>query len=161
MLIDSRPAVDETDKDQRHPNIAIQFDLSGRVGDLPVKIPERSNDVVLSGLVIHCDREAPNPPARSRDTREFFLMFMCPFSTVVMDAGRGRGSRPGCRHQQLSQRSIIGGGDNRARPDLGRSAFHGHRHPGQVAPLPRFYDEARDFGPQMICLFRFVGLSRA
>ena len=152
VLIDSRPAADETDKDQRHPEYP-PFSLIYRdaLALYQSKIPERSVMMSYSSGLVDSMRPG-SPPIHRRvrvTTREFFSMFDVPFLygrgwTQAEDEGP---AQVVVISSYLNDR-LFGGGNN-----VGRSLTLSGQHftvIGVLAkwlPLPRFYDEARDFGP--------------
>jgi len=163
VLIDNRPAMDETDKVEPHPEYP-PFTLIYRdaLAIYQSKIPERSVMMSYSsGLV---DSMRPGiPPIHRRvrvTTREFFPMFDVPFSygrgwTQAEDEGP---AQVVVISNYLNDR-LFGGGNN-----VGRSlTLNGQRFTvigilSKWLPLPRFYDEAKDFGPpdDLFIPFRWV-----
>jgi putative ABC transport system permease protein len=163
VLIDSRPAVDETDKEQPHPEDP-PFTLIYRdaLAIYQSKIPERS--VMMSYSSGQVDSLRPGSPPIHRSvrvtTREFFSMFDVPFLygrgwTQVEDEGP---AQVVVISNYLNDR-LFGGGNN-----VGRSLTLNGQHFTVIGilakwlPLPRFYDEARDFGPSddLFIPFRWV-----
>ena len=163
VLIDSRPAMDERDKDQQHPEDPpfrlIYRDASAIYQS---KIPERSVMMSYSsGLV---DSVRPGSPPIHRHvrvtTREFFSMFDVPFLY-----GRGWTQSEDEAPAQVVVISsylnnrLFGGGNN-----VGRGLTLSGQHFTVIGilarwlPLPRFYDEAKDFGPadDLFIPFRWV-----
>jgi len=163
VLIDSRPAVDETDKDQRHPEYP-PFSLIYRdaLAIYQSKIPERSVMMSYSSGLVDSPRPG-SPPIHRRvrvTTREFFPMFDVPFLygrgwTQAEDEGP---AQVVVITSYLNDR-LFGGGNN-----VGRSLTLSAQHFTVIGilakwlPLPRFYDEARDFGPpdDLFIPFRWV-----
>jgi putative ABC transport system permease protein len=152
VLIDSRPAVDETDKDQWHPEYP-PFSLIYRdaLAIYQSKIPERSVMMSWSNGLVDSMRPG-SPPIHRRvrvTTREFFPMFDVPFLhghgwTQAEDEGP---AQVVVISSFLNDR-LFGGGNN-----VGRSLTLSGQHFTVIGilakwlPLPRFYDQARDFGP--------------
>jgi len=152
VLIDSRPAVDETDKDQQHPEYP-PFSLIYRdaLAIYQSKIPERSVMMSYSSGLVDSLRPG-SPPVHRRvrvTTREFFPMFDVPFLygrgwTQAEDEGP---AQVVVISSYLNDR-LFGGGNN-----VGRGLTLSGQHFTVIGilakwlPLPRFYDEARDFGP--------------
>jgi putative ABC transport system permease protein len=163
VLIDSRPAIDETDKVQPHaedPPFALIY--RDALAIYQSKIPERSVMMSYSGGLVDSVRPG-SPPIHRRvrvTTREFFSMFDVPFLY-----GRGWTQSEDEAPAQVVVISsflndrLFGGGNNVGR-DLTLSGQH-FTVIGILArwlPLPRFYDEARDFGPadDLFIPFRWV-----
>ncbi len=163
VLIDSRPAVDETDKEQPHPEDP-PFTLIYRdaLAIYQSKIPERSVMMSYSGGLVDSMRPG-SPPIHRRvrvTTREFFSMFDVPFLygggwTQADDEGP---AQVVVISSYLNDR-LFGGGNN-----VGRGLTLSGQHFTVIGilakwlPLPRFYDEARDFGPpdDLFIPFRWV-----
>jgi len=163
VLIDSRPAVDETDKVQRHPEYP-PFSLIYRdaLAVYQSKIPERSVMMSYSSGLVDSLRPG-SPPIHRRvrvTTREFFPMFDVPLLygrgwTQAEDEGP---AQVVVISSYLNDR-LFGGGNN-----VGRSLTLSGQHFTVIGilakwlPLPRFYDEARDFGPpdDLFIPFRWV-----
>jgi putative ABC transport system permease protein len=163
VLIDSRPAVDETDKEQPHPeNPPFTLIYRDALAIYQSKIPERSVMMSYSsGLV---DSLRPGSPPIHRSVRvttgEFFAMFDVPFLygrgwTQAEDQGP---AQVVVISSYLNDR-LFGGGNN-----VGRSLTLSGQHFTVIGilakwlPLPRFYDEAKDFGPpdDLFIPFRWV-----
>jgi putative ABC transport system permease protein len=152
VLIDSRPEADEMEKLQRHPDLP-PFTLIYRdaLAIYRSKIPERS--VMMSYSSGQVDSMRPgSPPLHRRvrvTTREFFSMFDVPFLY-----GHGWTQAEDESPAQVVVISnylndqLFGGGNN-----VGRGLTLNGQHFTVIGilarwlPLPRFYDEARDFGP--------------
>jgi putative ABC transport system permease protein len=163
VLIDNRPAIDETDKDQPHPEYP-PFTLIYRdaLAIYQSKIPERSVMMSYSGGLV--DSLGPGSPPTYREvrvtTREFFSMFDVPFLY-----GRGWTESEDDDPAQVVVISsnlndrLFGGGNN-----VGRGLTLSGQHFTVIGilakwlPLPRFYDEAKDFGPpdDLFIPFRWV-----
>jgi putative ABC transport system permease protein len=163
VMLDSRPAADETEKDQPHPEYP-PFTLIYRdaLAIYQSKIPEHSVMESYSyGLVDSLRPGSPPIERRVRvTTREFFSMFDVPFRygrgwTQAEDEGP---AQVVVISSYLNDR-LFGGGNS-----VGRSlTLSGQRFTviGVLArwlPLPRFYDEAKDFGPpdDLFIPFRWV-----
>jgi putative ABC transport system permease protein len=163
VLIDNRPASDETDKDQPHPEYP-PFSLIYRdaLAIYQSKIPARS--VMMSYSSGQVDSMRPgSPPIHRRvrvTTREFFSMFDVPF---VFGRGWTQAEDEGPAQvvvvsSYLNDR-LFGGGNN-----IGRTLILNGQHFTVIGilakwlPMPRFYDEARDFGPpdDLFIPFRWV-----
>ena len=163
VLIDNRPAIDETDKIQPHaedpPFTLIYRDALALYRS---KIPERS--VMMSYSSGQVDSLRPGSPPIHRSvrvtTREFFKMFDVPFLygrgwTQAEDDGP---AQVVVISSYLNDR-LFGGGNN-----VGRNLTLNGQHFTVIGilarwlPLPRFYDEARDFGPpdDLFIPFRWV-----
>ena len=152
VLIDSRPAADETDKDQPHAeNPPFTLIYRDALAIYQSKIPERS--VMMSYSSGNVDSLRPGSPPLRREvratTREFFSMFDVPFRygrgwTQAEDEGP---AQVVVISSYLNDR-LFGGGNN-----IGRSLTLNGQHFTVIGilakwlPLPRFYDEAKDFGP--------------
>jgi putative ABC transport system permease protein len=163
VLIDSRPAPDETEKDQPHAEYP-PFSLIYRdaLAIYQSKIPERSVMMSYSSGLVDSMRPG-SPPIHRRvrvTTREFFPMFDVPF-LYGREWTQSEDQAPAqvvVISSYLNDR-LFGGGNN-----VGRSlTLSGHPFTviGILAkwlPLPRFYDEARDFGPadDLFIPFRWV-----
>ena len=152
VLIDNRPAIDETDKVESHPQDP-PFTLIYRdaLAIYQSKIPERSVMMSYSSGLVESIRAGSRPIHRSVrvTTREFFSMFDVPFRygrgwTQAEDEGP---AQVVVISSYLNDR-LFGGGNN-----VGRSLTLNGQHFTVIGilakwlPLPRFYDEARDFGP--------------
>jgi putative ABC transport system permease protein len=163
VLIDNRPAMDETDKVQPHserpPFTLIYRDA---LAIYQSKIPERSVMMSYSSGMVDSQRPGSPPIHRSVrvTTREFFPMFDVPFLygrgwTQAEDQGP---AQVVVISTYLNDR-LFGGGNT-----VGRIlTLNGHHFTviGVLAkwlPLPRFYDEAKDFGPpdDVFIPFRWV-----
>jgi putative ABC transport system permease protein len=143
VLIDSRPAVDETEKDQRHPEYP-PFSLIYRdaLAIYESKIPERSVMMSYSSGPVESMRPG-SPPIHRRvrvTTREFFSMFDVPFLygrgwTQAEDEGP---AQVVVISSYLNDR-LFGGGNN-----VGRSLTLSGQHFTVIGilakwlPLPRF-----------------------
>jgi putative ABC transport system permease protein len=163
VLIDSRPAVDETDKVRLHAeNPPFTLIYRDALAIYHSKIPERSVMMSYSSGQVESMRPGSPPIHRSVrvTTREFFSMFDVPFLygrgwTQAEDEGP---AQVVVISSYLNDR-LFGGGNN-----LGRSlTLNGQNFTviGILAkwlPLPRFYDEAKDFGPpdDLFIPFRWV-----
>jgi putative ABC transport system permease protein len=163
VLIDSRPAIDETDKNQLHPEYP-PFSLIYRdaLAIYQSKIPERSVMMSYSSGLVDSPRPG-SPPVHRRvrvTTREFFPMFDVPFLygrgwTQAEDEGP---AQVVVISSYLNDR-LFGGGNS-----VGRGLTLSGQHFTVIGilakwlPLPRFYDEARDFGPpdDLFIPFRWV-----
>ena len=163
VLIDSRPAKDETDKNQLHPEYP-PFSLIYRdaLAIYQSKIPERSVLMSYSSGLVDSPRPG-GPPVHRRvrvTTREFFPMFDVPFLygrgwTQAEDEGP---AQVVVISSYLNDR-LFGGGNS-----VGRGLTLSGQHFTVIGilakwlPLPRFYDEARDFGPpdDLFIPFRWV-----
>jgi putative ABC transport system permease protein len=163
VLIDNRPAIDETDKVQPHaedpPFTLIYRDA---LAIYHSKIPKRSVMMSYSSGMVDSPRPG-NPPIHRRvrvTTREFFSMFDVPFLygrgwTQAEDEGP---AQVAVISSYLNDR-LFGGGNN-----LGHSLILKGQHLTVIGilakwlPLPRFYDEAKDFGPpdDLFIPFRWV-----
>jgi putative ABC transport system permease protein len=163
VLIDSRPAMDETDKEQPHPEDP-PFTLIYRdaLAIYQSRIPERSVMMSYSSGLVDSPRPGSPPIHRSVrvTTREFFSMFDVPFLygrgwTQAEDEGP---AQVVVISSYLNDR-LFGGGNN-----VGRSLTLNGQHFTVIGilakwlPLPRFYDEAKDFGPpdDLFIPFRWV-----
>jgi len=163
VLIDNRPVMDETDKDQPHPEYP-PFTLIYRdaLAIYQSKIPERSVMMSYSGGLV--DSLRPGSPPFSRrvrvTTREFFSMFDVPFlygRGWTQDEDEGP-AQVVVISSYLNDR-LFGGGNN-----VGRGLTLNGQHFTVIGilakwlPLPRFYDEAKDFGPpdDLFISFRWV-----
>ena len=152
VLIDNRPAVDETDKDQPHaadPPFTLVY--RDALAIYQSGIPERSVMMSYSSGQVESMRPG-SPPIHRRvrvTTRQFFPMFDVPFLygrgwTQAEDEGP---AQVVVISSYLNDR-LFGGGNN-----VGRSLTLNGQHFTVIGilarwlPLPRFYDEARDFGP--------------
>jgi putative ABC transport system permease protein len=163
VLLDNRPAVDETDKNQPHaeepPFTLIYRDA---LAIYRSKVPERSvMERYSTGLL-----ESPRPgsPPIHREvrvtTREFFPMFNVPFQygRAWTQAEDEAPAQVVVISSYLNDR-LFGGGNN-----IGRSLTLNGQHFTVIGilakwlPLPRFYDEAKDFGPpdDLFIPFRWV-----
>jgi len=163
VLIDNRPAMEETEKVRPHaedpPFTLIYRDA---LAIYQSKIPERSVMMTYSSGLVDSPRPGI-PPIHRRvrvTTREFFSMFDVPFLY-----GRGW-TRPEDEDpapvivisSYLNDR-LFGGGNN-----VGRGVTLNAQHFTVIGilakwlPLPRFYDEAKDFGPpdDLFIPFRWV-----
>jgi putative ABC transport system permease protein len=163
VLIDNRPATDETDKDQPHPdNPPFTLIYRDALAIYQSKIPARSVMMSYSGGLVDSMRPG-SPPIHRRvrvTTREFFSMFDVPFLY-----GRGWTQAEDESPAQVVVVSsylndrLFGGGNN-----VGRVLTLNGQHFTVIGilakwlPLPRFYDEARDFGPpdDLFIPFRWV-----
>jgi putative ABC transport system permease protein len=163
VLIDNRPAMDETDKVRPHaddPPFALIY--RDALAIYQSKIPERSVMMSYSGGLVGSVRPG-SPPIHRRvrvTTREFFPMFDVPFLY-----GRGWTQSEDEAPAQVVVISsflndrLFGGGNN-----VGRGLTLSGQHFTVIGilarwlPLPRFYDEARDFGPadDLFIPFRWV-----
>jgi putative ABC transport system permease protein len=163
VLIDNRPAINETDKIQPHaeepPHTLVYRDALALYQS---KIPTRSVMMSYSSGQVASPRPG-SPPIHRRvrvTTREFFAMFDVPFLygrgwTQAEDEGP---AQVVVISSYLNDR-LFGGGNN-----LGRSLILNDQHFTVIGilakwlPLPRFYDEARDFGPpdDLFVPFRWV-----
>ena len=163
VLIDNRPAIDETDKIQPHaedpPFTLIYRDALALYRS---KIPERS--VMMSYSSGQVDSLRPGSPPIHRSvrvtTREFFKMFDVPF---LYGRGWTQAEDDGPAQVVVISSYLIdrffGGGNN-----VGRNLTLNGQHFTVIGilarwlPLPRFYDEARDFGPpdDLFIPFRWV-----
>jgi putative ABC transport system permease protein len=163
VLIDNRPAMDETDKDQPHPEYP-PFSLIYRdaLAIYQSKIPERSVMMSYSSGLVDSIRPG-SPPIHRRvrvTTREFFPMFDVPFlfGRGWTQAEDGGPAQVVVISSYLNDR-LFGGGNN-----IGRGLTLNGQHFTVIGilarwlPLPRFYDEARDFGPpdDLFIPFRWV-----
>jgi putative ABC transport system permease protein len=162
VMLDSRPAADETEKDQPHPDYP-PFSLIYRdaLAVYQSKIPEHSVMESYSyGLV---DSLRPgSPPFETTvrvTTREFFAMFDVPFRH-----GRGWTEEEDEDPAQVVVISsymndrLFGGGNNVGRTlTLGGQQFTVIGVLAQWLPMPRFYDNAY-FGPpdDLFIPFRWV-----
>lgn len=152
VMIDSRPAVDETDKGSfrpKDPPFALIY--RDALALYQSKIPERSVMMSYSSGLVDSLRSGSRPLHRRVrvTTREFFSMFDVPFQF-----GRGWTQTEDEAPAQVVVISsylndrLFGGGNN-----VGRSLSLSGEHFTVIGilakwlPLPRFYDEARDFGP--------------
>jgi putative ABC transport system permease protein len=163
VLIDSRPAMDETDKDQPHPEYP-PFTLIYRdaLAIYRSKIPERSVMMSYSGGLVDSPRPGSPPTYRKVrvTTREFFSMFDVP---ILYGRGWSQSEDEDPAQVVVISNSLndrlFGGGNN-----LGRGLTLSGQHFTVIGilakwlPLPRFYDEARDFGPadDLFIPFRWV-----
>jgi putative ABC transport system permease protein len=163
VLVDNRPATDETDKDQPHPeNPPFTLIYRDALAIYQSKIPARSVMMSYSGGLVDSMRPG-SPPIHRRvrvTTREFFSMFDVPFLY-----GRGWTQAEDESPAQVVVVSsylndrLFGGGNN-----VGRVLTLNGQHFTVIGilakwlPLPRFYDEARDFGPpdDLFIPFRWV-----
>jgi putative ABC transport system permease protein len=163
VLIDNRPATDETDKDQPHPeNPPFTLIYRDALAIYQSKIPARSVMMSYSGGLVDSMRPG-SPPIHRRvrvTTREFFSMFDVPFLY-----GRGWTQAEDENPAQVVVVSsylndrLFGGGNN-----VGRVLTLNGQHFTVIGilakwlPMPRFYDEARDFGPpdDLFIPFRWV-----
>jgi putative ABC transport system permease protein len=163
VLIDSRPEADEMDKLERHPELP-PFTLIYRdaLAIYRSTIPKRS--VMMSYSSGRVDSVRPGSPPEHRrvrlTTREFFSMFDVPFLY-----GRGwtqaedEGPAQVVVISNYLNDQLFGGGNN-----VGRGLTLSGQHFTVIGilarwlPLPRFYDEARDFGPadDLFIPFRWV-----
>jgi len=163
VLIDNRPAIDETDKVQWHSEYP-PFTLIYRdaLAIYQSKIPERSVMMSYSGGLVESLRPGSLPFSRRVrvTTREFFSMFDVPF---LYGRGWTRDEDEGPAQvvvisSYLNDR-LFGGGNN-----VGRGLTLNGQHFTVIGilakwlPLPRFYDEAKDFGPpdDLFIPFRWV-----
>jgi putative ABC transport system permease protein len=152
VLIDSRPPMDETEKNQPHPEYP-PFSLIYRdaLAIYQSKIPERSVMMSYSSGLVDSLRSGSQPIHRRVrvTTREFFEMFDVPFLygrgwTQSEDEGP---AQVVVISSYLNDR-LFGGGNN-----VGRSLILSGQHLTIIGilakwlPLPRFYDQAKDFGP--------------
>jgi putative ABC transport system permease protein len=163
VLIDNRPAIDETDKIQLHSELP-PFTLIYRDAwaIYQSKIPERS--VMMSYSSGQVDSLRPGSPPIHRSvrvtTREFFSMFDVPFLygrgwTQAEDQGP---AQVVVISSYLNDR-LFGGGNNVGRGlTLNGQQFTVIGVLAKWLPLPRFYDEAKDFGPpdDLFIPFRWV-----
>jgi putative ABC transport system permease protein len=151
-MVDSRPTADETENDQTHseypPFTTIYRDALALYQS---KIPTRSVMLANSSGLVDALHPGSLPSVRRVrvTTREFFGMFDVPFQF-----GRGwaiaddENPSPVVVISHYLNDQLFGGGNN-----VGRTlTLAGQRFTviGVLAtwvPLPRFYDEARDFGP--------------
>ena len=163
VLIDNRPAPDETDKLQpRAQDPPFTLIYRDALAIYQSKIPTRSVMMSYSSGMVDSPRPGSRPVHRSVrvTTREFFRMFDVPFLygrgwTQAEDEGP---AQVVVISTNLNDR-LFGGGNN-----LGRSLILNGQHFTVIGilaawlPLPRFYDEARDFGPpdDLFIPFRWV-----
>jgi putative ABC transport system permease protein len=163
VLIDNRPAMDETEKDSsRAENPPFTLIYRDALAIYQSKIPARSVMMSYSSGLVDSLRPGSPPIHRSVrvTTREFFSMFDVPFRygrgwTAAEDTGP---AQVVVISSYLNDR-LFGGGNN-----LGRSLTLNGQHFTVIGilakwlPLPRFYDEARDFGPpdDLFIPFRWV-----
>ena len=163
VLVDSRPAMDETDKGGFRPKDP-PFTLIYRdaLAIYQSKIPERSVMMSYSSGLVDSLRPGSSPIHRSVrvTTREFFAMFDVPFIY-----GRGWTQAEDETPAQVVVISsflndrLFGGGNS-----VGRTLTLNSQHFTVIGilakwlPLPRFYDEAKDFGPpdDLFIPFRWV-----
>jgi putative ABC transport system permease protein len=152
VMLDSRPAADEAEKDQAHPEYPpFGLIIRDALALYQSKIPEYSVMESYSyGLVDSLRPDTPpiELPVRVT-TREFFSMFDVPFRY-----GRGWTQAEDEDPAQVVVISsylndrLFGGGNNVGR----RLTLSGQQFTvigvlAQWLPMPRFYDEARYFGP--------------
>ena len=163
VLIDSRPAADETDKDQPHAeNPPFTLIYRDALAIYQSKIPERSVMMSYSSGNVNSPRPGGPPIHRAVrvTTREFFSMFDVPF---LYGRGWTRSEDEDPAQVVVISSSLndrlFGGGNN-----VGRGLTLSGQHFTVIGilakwlPLPRFYDEARNFGPSddLFIPFRWV-----
>jgi putative ABC transport system permease protein len=152
VMLDSRPAPDAAEKDQEHPEYPpFSLIIRDALALYQSKIPERSVMESYSyGLVDSLRPDSPpvEQPVRVT-TREFFSMFDVPFHygrgwTQAEDEGP---AQVVVISSYLNDR-LFGGGNNVGRTlTLSGQQFTVIGILAQWLPKPRFYDEAKWFGP--------------
>jgi putative ABC transport system permease protein len=162
-MVDSRPAPDETENDQPHPEYPPFTSIyRDALAMYQSNIPARSVLIAYSGGLVEPLRPG-SPPIWRRvraTTREFFAMFDVPFQFGRgWTAAEDEGPAQVVVISHFLNDHLFGGGNN-----VGRTlTLSGQRFTviGVLAkwvPMPRFYDEARDFGPpdDLFIPFRWV-----
>ena len=157
VMVDSRPTADETDNDHPHPEYP-PFTLIYRdaLAIYQSKIPTRSLMMAYSSGLLDSLRPG-SPPIYQRvrvTTREFFRdvrRCLCSLDADGLrreDSAKIRCSGRVVISHYLNDR-LFGGGNNvghRSNVNAGQR-FTVIGVLAKWVPLPRFYDEARDFGP--------------
>jgi putative ABC transport system permease protein len=163
VMLDSRPAAEEADKNQPHPEYPpFALIVRDALALYQSKIPERSVMESYSYGVV--DSLRPGSPPIERPvrvtTREFFSMFDVPFRY-----GRGWTQAEDADPAEVVVISsymndrLFGGGNNVGRTlTLSGQKFTVIGILAQWLPTPRFYDEAQYFGPpdDLFVPFRWV-----
>jgi putative ABC transport system permease protein len=162
-MVDSRPMADATDNDQPHPEYP-PFTLIYRdaLAMYQSKIPTRSLMMAYSsGLVDSLRPDSPPIERRVRvTTREFFAMFDVPFQFGRgWTAAEDEDPSPVVVISHYLNDRLFGAGNNVGRTlTLAGQRFTVIGVLAKWVPMPRFYEESRDFGPpdDVFIPFRWV-----
>jgi putative ABC transport system permease protein len=162
-MVDSRPTADETDNDQPHPEYPPFTSIyRDALAIYQSKIPARSLMMANSSGLVDSLRPG-SPPIERRvrvTTREFFAMFDVPFQFGRgWTAAEDEDPAPVVVISHYLNDRLFGGGNNVGRTlTLAGQRFTVIGVLAKWVPLPRFYDEARDFGPpdDIFIPFRWV-----
>jgi putative ABC transport system permease protein len=162
-MVDSRPTADETDNDQPHPEYPPFTSIyRDALAIYQSKIPARSLMMANSSGLVDSLRPG-SPPIERRvrvTTREFFAMLDVPFQFGRgWTAAEDEDPAPVVVVSHHLNDRLFGGGNNVGRTlTLAGQRFTVIGVLAKWVPLPRFYDEARDFGPpdDIFIPFRWV-----